>query len=100
MPVFGVVAVMLVMVALLLAARCSNEKYVQEQDIEIVKINADGTGAWTKTIDYGNDEEMREINQMDDGSFIIAGGSSPKGAAIPMVHQIHYGIFPIPEYLN
>jgi hypothetical protein len=78
MPVFGVVAVMLVMVALLLAARCSNEKYVQEQDIEIVKINADGTDAWTKTIDYGNDEEMREIIQMDDGSFIIAGGSSPK----------------------
>jgi hypothetical protein len=38
MPVFGVVAVMLVMVVLLLAVRCSNEKYVQEQDIEIEKL--------------------------------------------------------------
>lgn len=32
----------LVMVAVLLAAGCSDGKYVQEQDIELIKINPDG----------------------------------------------------------
>jgi hypothetical protein len=33
--------------------------------------------SWNTTIDFGNDEEMRDIIEMDDGRFIIAGGSSP-----------------------
>ena len=77
-PVYAAVVLMLVMVVVLAAGCISEGKLVQEQDIEIVKINADGSLGWTKTIDYGNDEEMRDIIEMDDGSFIIAGGSSPK----------------------
>ncbi|HSA38456.1 MAG TPA: hypothetical protein P5013_06170 [Methanoregula sp.] len=71
------VALAIVMVAVLLAAGCNQGKYAQEQDIEIVKIGSNGTVSWNTTIDYGNDEEMRDIIEMDDEGFIIAGGSSP-----------------------
>jgi len=77
-PVFAAVALVLVMVAVLLATGCNDEGVVQTQDIEIVKIQNDGTLAWSKTIDYGNDEEMRDIIETDDGNFIIAGGSAPR----------------------
>jgi hypothetical protein len=74
----AMIVMTMVMLAVILVAGCSDGKYVQEQDIRIVKINPDGTSGWTQTIDYGNDEEMRDIIQTDDGGFIIAGGSSPE----------------------
>jgi hypothetical protein len=77
-PFIAAVALVLVMVAVLLAAGCNDEGVVQTQDIEIVKIQNDGNLAWSKTIDYGNDEEMRDIIENDDGNFIIAGGSAPR----------------------
>jgi hypothetical protein len=77
-PLQIAVALVIVLAAVLLVAGCSERKSVQEQDIEIVDVNSDGIVTWNTTIDYGNDEEMRDIIEMDDGSFIIAGGSSPK----------------------
>jgi len=67
----------LVAVCVMAAGCVSQGRYAQEQDIQIVKISSDGTVSWNTTIDHGNDEEMRDIVEMDDGSFIIAGGSSP-----------------------
>jgi|GEM_PF-5736988 len=71
------VIIFILLIGILLAAGCSQGKYAQEQDIEIVKISSNGTVSWNTTIDFGNDEEMRDIIEMDDGRFIIAGGSSP-----------------------
>ncbi|RPI40336.1 MAG: hypothetical protein EHM53_02430 [Methanoregulaceae archaeon] len=71
------VIIFILLIGILLVAGCSQGKYAQEQDIEIVKISSNGTVSWNTTIDFGNNEEMRDIIEMDDGRFIIAGGSSP-----------------------
>jgi hypothetical protein len=75
-PVYAALAMVLV-AAMMIVAGCTQGRYAQEQDIEIVKIGSNGTVSWNTTIDYGNDEEMRDIIEMDGGSLIIAGGSSP-----------------------
>jgi len=73
----AVALALVLLLAMVMAAGCTQGRFAQEQDIEIVKINSNGTVSWNTTIDYGNDEEMLDILEMDDGSFIIAGGSSP-----------------------
>jgi hypothetical protein len=73
-PVYTVVALVIVMVAVLLAAGCSN--YPKNQDLYVIKLNPDSSIAWTKIIDSGEDDEITDIIQTPDGGYLIAGGYS------------------------
>ena len=75
MPVSAAVALMIMMVAVLLAAGCDAPPK-ENQDLHLVKLNHDGSVAWTKVIDSGKDDEMTDIIQTSDGGYILAGGYS------------------------
>jgi hypothetical protein len=81
-PVYAAVALVLAMVAVLLAAGCIGSDYKSDQDIHLIKLNQDGSVAWTKVIDTGKDDEVNDIIQTSDGGYIVAGGYS-----IPQCNQ-------------
>jgi len=66
----------LLLSALLLATGCVGSDAKMEQDIHLIKLNQDGSVAWTKVIDTGKDDEVNDIIQTSDGGYLIAGGYS------------------------
>ncbi len=81
-PLCAAVALVLVMVAVLLAAGCIGSDAKLDQDIHLIKLNHDGSVAWTKVIDTGNDDEVNDLIQTSDGGYLIAGGYS-----VPLCNQ-------------
>jgi hypothetical protein len=60
---------------MVMAAGCDAQPK-ENQDLQLVKLNQDGSVAWTEIIDSGKDDEMTDIIQTSDGGYIIAGGYS------------------------
>ncbi len=54
-PVYATVAPVLMMVAVLLAAGCMGGDYAIDEDINVIKLNHEGSTAWMKTIDSGQE---------------------------------------------
>ena len=76
--VYAAVALVLVMGAVLLAAGCDEVIRTGAQDIVVIKLNHDGSTAWTKTIDGGKHYTMYDAIQTSDGGYALGGiGSTP-----------------------
>jgi len=84
-PVCAVVVLVLV-AAMVMVAGCIGNDAKSDQDIHIIKLNQDGSVAWTKVIDTGKDDEVNDIIQTSDGGYIVAGGYS-----IPQCNQNTHG---------
>lgn len=70
------VALILVILAILITVGCKGVDTKWDQDLHLIKLNQDGSVAWTKIINSGKDDEINEIIQTADGGYLIAGGSS------------------------
>ncbi|WP_158267547.1 T9SS type A sorting domain-containing protein [Adhaeribacter arboris] len=60
------------------AKRCECSKDYFTTDYWIVKLKADGTKAWDKTLGGNNDDYLRSVQHTRDGNYIL-GGSSNSG---------------------
>jgi hypothetical protein len=83
---YAAVVLVLVMAAVLLVAGCIGSDSKSDQDIHLIKLNHDGSVAWTKLIDTGKDDEVNDLIQTSDGGYLFAGGYS-----IPQCNQNTHG---------
>lgn len=75
-PVYAAVALVLVMVAVLLASGCldiEGQHILHDQDIQISKIDQNGSILWMKLFDSGKQDFVEDIVQTTDGGVVIAG---------------------------
>ncbi len=73
-PFRVMLALVLVMVAVLLAAGCENQDYLEpSHEVIVGKLNNDGTQAWTMTINDSVDNVASDIIQLSDGNFAVTG---------------------------
>lgn len=63
-------------VLVIVSAGCIGADYVANRDIIVIKLNPDGTTAWTKLIDTGYDDAAQDMIETLDGDYVIAAQNS------------------------
>lgn len=73
----------LVVICITISAGCIGMDYVANRDIMVIRLDPDGTTAWTCLIDTGFDDAARDLAETPDGGFIIAGQNTSKRIGNP-----------------
>jgi hypothetical protein len=62
------------------ASGCCNLDYVPNHDIVVLKLAPDGVLEWTRVVDRGSDNEGKDLVELPDGGYAIAGQTLNDGS--------------------
>jgi hypothetical protein len=79
----GIILMILVCLLLVISAGCIGTDYVANRDIVVIRLDPDGTTAWTRVIDTGYDDSARDLVETPDGGLVIAGGRTTQRNGLP-----------------
>jgi len=82
-PPLGALLVILVCLLMVILPGCIGADYVANRDIVVIRLDPDGTIAWTRTIDTGFDDSARDLAETPDGGLVIAGGRTGQRIGLP-----------------
>lgn len=68
---------------ILVACGCCNFDYVPNHDIVVLKLAPDGALEWTRIIDLGSDDAGKDLVELPDGGYAIAGQTSERRIGQP-----------------
>ncbi len=79
----GIILMTLVFLLMVLSVGCIGADYVANRDIVVIRLDPDGTTAWTRVIDTGYDDSARDLVETPDGELVIAGGRISQRIGLP-----------------
>lgn len=84
----GTASACLLLILCVLSCGCGD--YVPNHDVIVIRLNQDGTTAWTRTLDTGFDDVAGDIVETPTGDLVIAGGNASQryGSPVPKLTRL------------
>lgn len=79
----GTILATLFCLLMVVSAGCIGADYVANRDVVVIRLNPDGTAAWSGIVDTGHDDSALDLIETPDGGLLIAGGRTSERIGPP-----------------